>query len=77
MRTMTERDYTLLLQLRDLAWALDDQIEAICDAAAALCGVSANDDMLIDLMRNRGDTDEFLKDTFLKVIKNGVEPKTI
>ena len=71
-RYMTERDHTILLGLRDLAVSLDDQIDAIGDTIAALVGIRADSDDMMELLRNGGDIDEFLRDLGIKVIKNEV-----
>lgn len=73
-RMMTERDFSLLLALRDVAWGLHDQIDAICDAVGDLVGARGEVDDVTDLILNRGDVDDFLKGLGIEVVKNGVEP---
>ena len=66
---MTEYDYTHLLALRDVARALDDQIDAICDMVRDLVPESDNDDRM-DLIKNRGDIKDFLKNTDIVIVTN-------
>ncbi len=68
-RAMTEYDYTHLLALRDMAQALDEQIDAICDMVRDLVPESDDDDRM-DLIKNRGDIKDFLKNTDIVVVSN-------
>lgn len=68
-RAMTEYDYAHLLALRDVAQALDDQIDAICNMVRDLVPESDDDDRM-DLIKNRGDIKDFLKNTDIVVVSN-------
>lgn len=68
-RVMTEFDYKHLLALRDMAVALDNQIDAICGMVRELIPESDNDDRM-DLIKNGGDIKAFLKNTDIVVVQN-------
>jgi hypothetical protein len=68
-RAMTEFDYKHLLALRDMAVALDSQIDAICDMVRELVPESDDDDRM-DLIKNGGDIKDFLKNTDIVLVAN-------
>ncbi len=68
-RAMTEYDYQHLMALRDMAVALDNQIDAICNMVRDLVPESDDDDRL-DLIKNGGDIKDFLKSTDIVVVPN-------